>query len=812
MSIHIRFVTLLASISGLLMAGILLQEYFDHNEARSLREGMARERAVLVDNMLDVTAEPLNVFVRDYSPWDDMVTFVGNADPGWARVNLTDSLDSHKLDAIWVFRPDLTEVFGTVSKAQDELRRFPLPPANLASLTSKSGEVHFFAASPLGLLEVLGAPIRASDRSIASPSPIGWLFAARLWNQPFLAKISLLTDSDASLSPVDSAPTQQKSGDDLLVITRTLLPDWSGRPLQTLNVRHRPAALQHMKDDNATDFALSLGFSCLALIAVFAGTRWWVVRPLRMLEESLAEGRPVHLEGLRTSAKEFVRLGQLVEKSFRHEQTLRQIFVAFNAIEDAVFVLDTEGRRIAHVNDGTVKLLGYSREELQGKLLSDLETERPMSAQPMPVDPTILLKTHWYRCRDGRLVEVDIREQTMPTHAVSPLQVIVARDVTDLKRQEMHRLQAQRLESLGILAGGVAHDMNNMLTPITFFLEELQQTDTRPSPELLASVQSSVKRGASILRQLLTFGRGISGERQVLDVKGLFDEIGRIVESTFPKSILLETRVALNVGAVIGDPTQLHQVLLNLCVNARDAMPTGGRLTLRADNLVVDAANHATWGSLALGRYVQIEVADTGTGIPPELIERIFEPFFTTKPIDQGTGLGLSTSLGIIQSHGGSIHVDSRVGHGTRLRFLLPAKDNTAQVEFANLLESFEGKGRTVLVIEDEENIRLILQTTLLRLSMEVLSAANGADGLAIYRTRSDKIDLVISDLHMPGMDGLELLRTIRADSPQRALVVMSGRIDERTRDAIIALNINYVLKKPFGYSEIVQALRHVFR
>ena len=235
--------------------------------------------------------------------------------------------------------------------------------------------------------------------------------------------------------------------------------------------------------------------------------------------------------------------------------------------------------------------------------------------------------------------------------------------------------------------------------------------------------------------------------------------------------------------------------------------PAGGQ----GDSLVVDASNHATWSSLVCGRHVQIEVSDTGTGIPPELLERIFEPFFTTKPIDQGTGLGLSSSLGILQSHAGTIQVDSEVGHGTRLRILLPAKDSAARVESANPLEIFEGKGRTVLVIEDEENIRLILQTTLRRLSMEVLSAANGDDGLAMYRTCRDKIDLVISDLHMPGMDGLELLRTIRADSPGTALVVMSGRIDERTHDEINTLNINYILKRPFGHSEIVQALRYLF-
>jgi len=812
MTIHLRFVLLIASIMGVLLGGVWLQSYWDHKETFLLRDGMTKERTALVDNLLDITGEPLQVFVRDYSPWDDMVTFVVKPDPEWARINIVEALDTHKVDAVWIFRPDMTEVFGTVAKDRDALRPFPLPRASLSIITPTSKEIHFFAVTPSGLMEVLGSPILPSDRSVSVPAPLGWLFAARLWDQSYLQKLSSLTDSKATLVSADEPRAEQNSEDELVITTSKILNDWTGRPLKILQVRHSPIALKHMKTDNELDISLSLGFGCLALIAFFIGTRCWVVRPLRLLETSLVETDPGPLRKLRTGATEFVRLGQLVEKSFQHEHTLRQIFAAFNAIEDAVFVLDTDSRRITHVNDGAVKLLGYKHEELKGRLLSELETEAPVPAHPLRMDPPLTLKTRWYRCRDGRLVEVEIREQMLPASAAAPLRVIVGRDVTDLKRQEQHRLQAQRLESLGNLAGGVAHDMNNMLTPITMFLEELQQTNSRPTPELLASVRSSVKRGAGILRQLLTFGRGIVGERQSLDVKRLLDEISRIVESTFPKSILFESRAARNVSCVIGDATQLHQVLLNLCVNARDAMPNGGRLELGADNVVLDAANQTLWRPLPPGRYVQIEVADTGMGIPPELIDRIFEPFFTTKSVDQGTGLGLSTSLGIIQSHGGAIQVESKVGRGTRLRLLLPADDKTARSESENPLETFEGNGRTVLIVEDEQNIRRMLEKTLLRLSMKVLVAEEGNAGLDLFRARKDEIALIISDLHMPGLDGLKLLQSIRQESPEHPIVVMSGRIDDRTRESIVALKTSYIMEKPFGYSEIVQALRNVFQ
>lgn len=305
----------------------------------------------------------------------------------------------------------------------------------------------------------------------------------------------------------------------------------------------------------------------------------------------------------------------------------------------------------------------------------------------------------------------------------------------------------------------------------------------------------------------MTFGRGIASERQPLDVNRLLNEIGRIVTSTFPKSILFESNAVRQVSNVLGDGTQLHQVLLNLCVNARDAMPNGGSLELSAIDLLVDAANHNEWQDLPSGRYVQIEVADTGTGIAPELVDRIFEPFFTTKAVDKGTGLGLSTSLGIIQSHGGAIRVDSKVGRGTRLRFLLPDHDKTPADELEDPHATFDGKGRTVLVVEDEGNIRLLLAQTLRRLSFSVLLANEGATRLALFKAHRPSIALVISDLHMPGMDGNQLIR----DAPDLPILVMSGRIDDRTREIILTQKISGIVEKPFGHPQIVQALRNIF-
>jgi len=808
MSIQLRFVVLITAVMTVLLAGLWMQLRWDDREIGLLQQGMTAERAMLVDKLLDITGDPMKVFVTDYSPWDEMIAFVENPGAEWARINIVDVLGTHQTDAAWVFRPDLTEVFGTAAEGREELRPFPLSRATLAKIATGLAESHFFAFAPDGsLIEIRGAPIRPSDLSAVIPAARGWLFGARRWDEAYLQKLSLLADGQASLVAADT-PDADTPDDGMAVTTRKALPDWQGQPIRVLKVRHLPIALEQMRMDSRVDLLISALFGLVALVAFYFATRHWVVRPLGALESSLAQRSTAPLQHLRGSSQEFTRLGLLVETSLQHEQTLRQVFAAFNAIEDAVFILDTGTGRLTHVNDGAVKLLGYRHEQLQGMRLRDLDAEPGGSAHPLGPQPQPRPDTRRYRCQDGRLVEVEIREQAMPTSAVTPLRVIVARDVTELKRQEQQRLQAQRLESLGNLAGGVAHDMNNMLTPITMFLEELQRTDTRPSPALLASVRSSVNRGAGMLRQLLTFGRGIAGERQSLAVPRMLDEMGRIVASTFPKSIRFESRPAHNVSPILGDATQLHQVLLNLCVNARDAMPNGGRLVLSADNLVIDSTNREAWQDVAPGRYVLIEVADSGSGIPAEQMEHIFEPFYTTKSAGQGTGLGLSTSLGIVRSHGGAILAESEPGQGTRFRLVLPAADKTAAGDTVDQPGDFAGQGRTVLVVEDEANIRILLENTLQRLSLKVLLAAEGEAGLALFRTHRTDIALVISDLHMPGMDGLELVQAIRRETPDLPIIIMSGRVDRQTADTISTLKICGIVDKPFGYTQIVEALR----
>ncbi|HEX2860881.1 MAG TPA: ATP-binding protein, partial [Lacunisphaera sp.] len=763
-----------------------------------LRTTLSEERAALLDRLVDLTTEQQRVFTSDYSPWDEMVEFVRNPDPEWGRINLDAAIETHHVDAVWVLRPDLNEVHGAARGDAKQLRTLFLTPEALRHLTAPTAEFHCFVATESGLMEIRGAPIRPSDRSLAIPSPHGWLLSGRLWDTHYLEQLQALLGGTVRLAE----NVQPSSDPDEIVSTRPL-PDWQGRTLRTLQSSFRAPSLVRARADARTDLLFLCGFGVAALCAFGIATHFWVARPLGQLTLSLAQRDPAPLAGLLRAGGEFGTLGRIVNESFRHEQKLQQIYAAFNAIDDAVFITDPVSDHILHVNVGATRLLGYPDKALLGRTLASLRAAPP-AATP---------EGTWLQCQDGRAVEVEARAHSLPAQtAPDRLSVTIARDISDRRRMEEQRLRAQRMESLGTLAGGVAHDMNNMLTPVILMLDELQDLGTRPNPTLLASVRSSVRRSATMLRQLLAFGRGFEGERVPLSIAKIVEELGRIVDSTFPKSISFTTDVARHLPPVLGDATQLHQVLLNLSVNARDAMPDGGLIRVVAQRTVLDEANRSEWPEAKPGSYVQVDVTDNGCGMPPTILHRIFDPYFTTKPVDKGTGLGLSTTLGIIRGHGGVIRVRSELGRGTTFSILLPEGAVAAPTGESEIRpETYRSAQlQTVLIIEDEDSIRDTLRRTFMRMGMTPLLAHDGREGVALFHRHRTEITLVITDFQMPGMDGLAVLREIRIAAPLLPVLVMSGRIDDSAQEQLRQTGASGFIDKPFGYDQIQQAVAGV--
>ena len=316
-------------------------------------------------------------------------------------------------------------------------------------------------------------------------------------------------------------------------------------------------------------------------------------------------------------------------------------------------------------------------------------------------------------------------------------------------------------------------------------------------------------RGAGVIKQLLTFSRGVEGERVPVQLKSLVMDMLNIIRETFPKNIIAAREVPANPWLVRGDATQLHQILMNLCVNARDAMPNGGKLTLELENVEVNEAVARMNPGASPGRYVALGVTDTGTGISPENLDRIFEPFFTTKEVGQGTGLGLSTVIGIVKSHSGFIQVNSRVGQGTQFKVYLPAcetaKDGEKKLKPDLLMQ---GQGELVLLVDDEESIRRVARQTLERHGYRMIEASDGTQGLAQYTQHQSEVRLVITDVVMPFMDGPALIHALRQLNPQIKIIAMSGHQSKASAGHLPPKSVQALLAKPFDAAELLQALK----
>ncbi len=388
-------------------------------------------------------------------------------------------------------------------------------------------------------------------------------------------------------------------------------------------------------------------------------------------------------------------------------------------------------------------------------------------------------------------------------------------DITERKKLEQQFLRAQRLESIGTLAGGIAHDLNNLLAPITMGVDLLKLFDPPPrSLPVIENIERSARRGTELVKQVLSFARGVEGARVTLQVRHILTEVESIATNTFPKNITVETRVPRDLWPVLADPTQLNQVVMNLCVNARDAMPAGGRLELAAGNAELDAQYAAMNRGMAPGRYVVIQVTDTGTGMPKEIIDRIFEPFFTTKELGKGTGLGLSTALGIVRSHGGFVNVYSEVGRGSTFKVYLPAHEagEGPVADHHGVGPLPRGNGELILVVDDEASVLDITKQTLLAFGYRVVSAEDGAQAISCYALQRDEIALVLTDMMMPVMDGATLILALQRINPRVRIIAASGLKANQDVVRASSAGVKHFLPKPYSADVLLQLINQVLR
>jgi two-component system cell cycle sensor histidine kinase/response regulator CckA len=476
---------------------------------------------------------------------------------------------------------------------------------------------------------------------------------------------------------------------------------------------------------------------------------------------------------------------------------------------DAIITLSLR-REILSWNESSERLLGVSSAAAIGRRFDEFLDGSSCAPFIDAADTVAAQRT--FLCREFNVLKADGTLSQVET-TISPVlderrQVlafsIIGRDITERRKLEQQLLRAQRMESIGTLAGGIAHDLNNALTPVMMsiaLLAEGEQSHDRR--ELLATIEASARRGADMVQRLLTFARGVDGRRVGVEVKCLVGDIAQIANDTFLKHIQVRTVVPADLPMVSGDPTQLHQVFLNLCLNARDAMPIGGTLTLSAQHVMLDEVDASP--DTKPGRYVAVTVEDSGTGIPQTIIDRIFDPFFTTKALGQGTGLGLSTSQAIIKNHGGFIQVGSEPGRGSRFKVYLPAKTDSPSV--SELREDTEvpcGHGELILVVDDEAAVRSVTQRMLEKFGYRVIVAADGAEAVAVYARQRQEIAVVLTDMMMPVMDGLATIERLLAINPRLPIIALSGYAKGLgTAEG----RVKQFLQKPYTAHALLQAL-----
>ena len=531
---------------------------------------------------------------------------------------------------------------------------------------------------------------------------------------------------------------------------------------------------------------------------------------LAMMEEAVSNRQKIE--------RAYEELTRETEERRKLEKKQLEQASLLDKARDAIIVRDLD-HRITYWNKSAERIYGWTEEDVTGRSLARLLYLDPTDF--LKATEQVLLRGDWVgelrqTNKDGTALIIEGRWTLVRSEDGSPQSILeIGTDITQQKKLEQQYLRAQRMQSIGTLAGGMAHDLNNVLAPIVMSIDLLKLTISDPrNQEVLAIIAGSARRGADLISQVLTFARGMDGRRVEVRAAQLIEDIEKITADTFSKNIKIVTEISPDLWALQGDATQLHQVLLNLCVNSRDALPAGGEITIRAKNVTLDEACAGMDLDARPGRYVLMEVEDNGTGIPATIIESIFDPFFTTKEVGKGTGLGLSTSQAIVKGHGGFINVSSEPGQGTRISVYVPAQLQAAAAtsEAGAPRDAClqRGNGQTVLVVDDEEAIRLITKQTLEACGYRVILASDGMQAMELYEQHRDTIAVVLTDMMMPGMDGPSTIEALLKVNPSLLTIAASGITTGDSVNKVMSLGVKMFLPKPFTTRTLTQTLNSV--
>jgi PAS domain S-box-containing protein len=510
----------------------------------------------------------------------------------------------------------------------------------------------------------------------------------------------------------------------------------------------------------------------------------------------------------------FVSIKEDLTERRSAEEKIRSQSALLDVATDAILVHDME-HRLLYWNKGAENLYGWTREEVSGKDVMSLIYAD--GSQFNKAIATLLREGQWrgelaQRRKDGRPIIAECHWAIAFGDAGEPSSILaINTDITEKKKLEGQLLRTQRMESIGTLAGGIAHDLNNILGPILLSIDYLREKSMdEQSQRVLNALETSANRGADLVRQVLMFARGVEGEHIILQPAHLIKDVVKILIETFPKMIKITSELPKDLWTVSGDPTQLHQVLMNLCVNARDAVPDGGLIHITAQNVTLDEHYVHTNLEAQIGPHVTITVTDNGTGIPPNVLPRIFEPFYTTKEVGKGTGIGLSTVRAIVKGHGGFVNVYSEMGRGSTFRVYLPASQRVREKPHkAKVTEVPHGNGELLLVVDDEVSILEVTKTSLESSGYRVVTAQDGTEALALYSQFGDDIKVVLTDMMMPYLDGAATIRALRRINPRVKIIAATG-LEVGGKVNTVSAQVEAFLPKPYTGEKLLRTIAEV--
>src|SRR3984893_1122513 len=555
-------------------------------------------------------------------------------------------------------------------------------------------------------------------------------------------------------------------------------PAWLGVPLKTPTATIGVLVVQHYESQEAYD-----------------------VRDLEFLD---SVGGHIALAIERRAAEDALR---------QSESTFRLLF-SHNPLPTWVF--DPETLKFIQVNDAAVRQYGYSATEFERMMLSDSLPAEERAVLAQQIAEWKLERYHGvckHRKKDGKIIEVELISHRLD-YAGRQVRMVVAQDISERRALEEQLRQAQKMEAVGRLAGGVAHDFNNLLMVIKGHTELLLNVVPVPPPILkkIEHIDRAADRAAALTRQLLAFSRMQVLQPRVMNVNGVVEEMGKLLPRLIGEDIELVLRTSPDLGVIRADASQMEQIIMNLAVNARDAMPAGGELGIETFNADLDRAYSSVHPLVKPGRYILLAVSDTGTGMDAQTQTRIFEPFFTTKGQGKGTGLGLSTVYGVVKQSGGYVWVYSEIGKGTSFKIYLPRVDQAEdQATPAPSSEAPSGAG-TILLAEDEQEVREVAREFLESGGYTVLEARDGADALRLAEQHAGVIDLLVTDMVMPGMTGQELATRIQEKRKGLHVIFMSGYSEYAAVEAAHSDPALRLLTKPFSRAVILRAVRDMLK